>query len=238
MKDQERVFLNSVFFVIGFVVVFSMVGILLQTLVSSVAVKLMNDLRIIGGTVIIVFGIALIVSTKYFIPIFTSEYKLNVKRSSNSFISSFIFGIAFAIGWTPCVGPILGSIYTLALASPGLGFLLLLAYSLGLGIPFLIVGAFTSKLSSFMKKIRPLLKYFNIISGVFLMAVGLLVVTGYIGLLSVFLVNANGASLNSQLNFLIAIVAGVLTFLSPCILPLLPAYFSYIAGATAQEARK
>ena len=240
MKAQDVIFLNSVFFVLGFMVVFSIVGIVLQTLISSTALAVMNELRIVGGSVIIIFGIALILSTWYFIPIFASEYKMHVKRFGNSYVSSFVFGVAFAIGWTPCVGPILGSIYALALTSPGTEFLLLLAYSLGLGIPFLIVGAFVSKLSGFMKRIKGFLKYFNIISGLFLIALGTLVVTDYIGILSVFLVGTNSGYLdiNGSLNFLVAIIAGILTFLSPCILPLVPAYFSYIGGATIQEAKK
>jgi cytochrome c-type biogenesis protein len=235
MKESDIIFLNSVFFVIGFVFVFSIVGILLQTLVSGVAHMLMNTLTLIGGTIIMIFGAALILSTRYFIPFFTSEYKIHVRRFNNSFVSSFIFGLAFAIGWTPCVGPILGSIYTLAIASPGLGFLLLLAYSLGLGLPFLVFGAFISKASTFMKKISPFLKYYNIISGLFLIALGLLVVTGYIGMLSIFLVGTNGyIALSGSLNFIIAIVAGLLTFLSPCILPLVPAYISYIGGVAVE----
>lgn len=239
MQKQEIIFLNSVFFVIGFVVIFSIVGILLQTLISSTAHALMNTLSIIGGVIIIIFGIFLIASSKYMIPFFMRDYKIRVKRFSNSFVSSFVFGIAFAIGWTPCVGPILGSIYAFALASPGIGFLLLLAYSLGLGIPFLLVGAFISKFSAFLKKIGPFLKWFNVISGLFLIAIGLMVVTGYIGMLSVFLVGTNSyISLSGSLNFIIAIAAGFLTFLSPCILPLVPAYFSYIGGTMAEEAKQ
>ncbi|MDE1828062.1 MAG: sulfite exporter TauE/SafE family protein [Candidatus Micrarchaeota archaeon] len=239
MQKQEIIFLNSVFFVLGFTVVFSVVGILLQTFLASFALMAMNILRVIGGLIIILFGIILILSLKYIIPFFSSEHKIKVKRFSSSFLTSFVFGIAFAIGWTPCVGAILGAIYTLALTSPGLGFLLLLTYSLGIGIPFLIVGAFTSKLSDFLHKIKGFLKYFNIISGVFLIAIGLLVVFNYIGLLSVFLLGTSGAvSSSGQLNFLIALIAGILTFLSPCILPLLPAFFSYMAGTTAEEVRR
>jgi len=240
MKKEEIIFLNSVFFVIGFVIVFSVVGILLQILVSGTAHSLMNALRIVGGSIIIVFGVLLIASIKYTIPFFMRDYKIQVKRFSNSFISSFIFGIAFAIGWTPCVGPILGSIYSLALTSPGDGFLLLLAFSLGLGIPFLIAGAFISRFSAFIKRISHFLKWFNMISGAFLIAVGLLVVTGYIGLLSVFLIGSSGGllSLDGSLNFIIAIAAGFLTFLSPCILPLVPAYFSYICGTMVNEAKQ
>lgn len=238
MEKQEVIFLNSVFFVIGFVAVFSILGILLQTLISGTAHSLMDLLRVVGGIIIIAFGILLIVSIRYIVPFFAQEYKIHARRFKNSFVSSFVFGIAFAIGWTPCVGPILGAIYALAITSPSTGFFLLLAYSLGLGIPFLVAGAFISKFSGFAKRMRPFLKWFNVVSGLFLIAVGILVVTNYIGILSVFLVGTNGyISLNGSLNFLIAIVAGILTFLSPCILPLVPAYFSYIGGTLAEEGR-
>lgn len=239
MQKQDIIFLNSVFFVIGFVVIFSILGTLLQILISNIALMLMNTLRLIGGLIIIAFGVLLILSTKYYIPIFASEYKIRFKRFSNSFISSFVFGIAFAIGWTPCVGPILGAIYAFAISSPGIGFLLLLAYSIGLGIPFLVVGAFISKFSAFLKRIGPILKYFNLIAGIFLLVLGALVVSGYIGLLSIFLIGTNGyISINGSLNFVIAIAAGFLTFLSPCILPLVPAYFSYIGGTAAEKAKR
>lgn len=239
MEKQDIIFLNSVFFVLGFTLVFSVLGILFQTALSHSSIALMNALRVIGGTVIIAFGVLMIASFKYIIPIFSTEHKLRLKKLKNSYASSLVFGIAFALGWTPCVGAILGSIYVLAATSPGVGFLLLLAYSLGLGIPFLILGAFISKLSAFMKRIHNFLRYFSLVSGIFLVAVGVLVVTGYIGLLAIFL-NGTAApmSLSNQLNFLIALFAGILTFLSPCILPLLPAYFSYISGTASEEVRK
>lgn len=240
MEKREIVFLNSVFFVIGFVLIFSIIGILLQTLLSHASYQAMEALRILGGIIILAFGIILILSTKYIIPIFSTEHKVfHARRFRNSYLSSFLFGIGFALGWTPCVGAILGSIYALAATSPGTGFLLLLAYSLGLGIPFLIFGAFISKLADFMERIHLFLKYFTIIGGLFLVAFGLLIVTGYIGLLSIFLIGTSGPmSLSTNLNFLFAIIAGILTFLSPCILPLLPAFLSYMAGASAEEMRK
>jgi cytochrome c-type biogenesis protein len=239
VKDQEIIFINSVFFVLGFTLVFSVVGLLFQTALSHASFSVMGALRIVGGVVIIVFGVLIIASTKYIIPFFSTEHKIKVKRFNNSYLTSLVFGIAFALGWTPCVGAILGAIYVLAATSPGIGFLLLMAYSLGLGIPFLIFGAFISKVSDLMKRIHGLLKYFSIVSGIFLVAIGVLVVTGYIGTLAIFLMGAQGSvGLSGQLNFLIAIFAGVLTFLSPCILPLLPAYLSYMAGTAAGEVRE
>jgi cytochrome c-type biogenesis protein len=239
MERKEIVFLNSVCFVIGFTIVFSIVGIAIESLLSSTAMSLMNDLRIIGGALIIIFGILIVLSVKYYIPFFTGEYRLHIKRLRNSYLSSLVFGIAFAIGWTPCVGPILGAIYALALSSPALGFLLLLSYSLGIGIPFLIAGAFISKWSVLLKKASRFLRYFNAVSGSLLVVLGILVVTGYIGELSIFLFGANFVvPTGTQLNFLIALFAGVITFFSPCILPLIPAYFSYLAGTAASEAKR
>jgi len=239
MESREIIFLNSVAFVIGFTFVFSLVGVALQTILQNVAYAFTTYLRIAGGLIIILFGIFLIASVKYYIPFLMSEHKMRVRKFSNSFITSFVFGIAFAIGWTPCVGAILGSIYTLAATYPGIGFFLLLAYSLGIGIPFMIVGAFTSRFAAFLEKIQGALKYFNIISGLFLIAIGIMVVTNYIGILAMFFLSPGGAvSPAGQLNFLIAFVAGIITFLSPCILPLLPAYFSFLAGTTATEIKK
>jgi len=239
MQKSERIFLNSVFFVLGFTLIFSVIGILFQTALSHAPHSLMYALQIIGGVLIIGFGVLLIASAKYIIPFFSTEHKIHTNRIGNSYLSSFVFGIAFALGWTPCVGAILGAIYIFAATSPGIGFLLLIAYSLGLGIPFLIFGAFISKLSELMKRIRTFLKYFNMVGGAFLIAIGVLIITGYIGVLAVFLVGPSSAMpLNNQLNFLIALVAGILTFLSPCILPILPAYFSYMAGTTSEEMRR
>lgn len=241
MERQEVIFLNSVFFVLGFTLVFAGVGILLQTLLAHTEVMAMNLLREAGGAIIIVFGALMILSTRYIIPFYSSEKRVHVKRFSNSYLFSFVFGLSFAIGWTPCVGAILGSIYVFAASSPGLGFLLLLAYAMGLGIPFLIMGAFTSQFVAFLKKFGHVLQYFTAISGMFLIALGVLVITGYIGLLSVFLIgtgNGGMIDITGSLNFAIAILAGLLTFLSPCILPLVPAYLSYMAGTSASEMKK
>lgn len=238
MKGEETIFLNSIFFVLGFTLVFSLLGALFQTLLSHATFTLMNDLRIIGGILIMFFGLVLILSTRYIIPFFSTEHKLRLRRFRNSYITSVVFGVAFALGWTPCVGAILGAIYTLAATSPGIGFLLLLAFSLGIGIPFIIAGALISKVSGFLKRIGRFLRYFNIIGGAFLVAIGTLVVTGYIGTLSVFLIGSSGPmSFSAQLNFIFAIVAGILVFFSPCILPLVPAFLSYMAGAAANEMR-
>jgi cytochrome c-type biogenesis protein len=242
-KSRERVFLNSAFFVLGFTLIFSTMGVLLQTALSRASLEALNTVRLIGGSIIVAFGALMIASVKYAIPIFSVEHKIHVAKFSSSYVTSSAFGIAFALGWTPCVGAILGSVYTLAAVSPGLGFLYLMAFSVGLGIPFLIAGAFVSRVSGFLRKSGRFLVYFGVISGAFLIAVGLLVVTNYIGILQIFLngVGPLGSLANpletSQLSFLIALSAGFLTFISPCILPLVPAFLAYVSGTSVEAAR-
>jgi cytochrome c-type biogenesis protein len=243
-RSREEVFLNSAFFVLGFTLVFSVMGVLLQTVLSRASLEAVNTVRLVGGSVIIAFGLLMIASTKYAIPFFSVEHKIRVTKFSNNYVTSSAFGIAFALGWTPCVGAILGSVYTLAAVSPGLGFLYLMAFSLGLGIPFLIAGAFISRVSGFMRRSGRFLRYFGIVSGLFLIGVGLLVVTNYIGMLQIFLngVGPLGSLANplgqSQLSFLIALGAGFLTFISPCILPLVPAFLAYVSGTSVEAVKR
>jgi len=239
-KARERTFLNSAFFVLGFTLVFSVVGVLLQTVLSKAPFEAMDAVRLAGGTVIVAFGALMIASTRYAIPVFGTEHRFHIRKFGSSYLTSSAFGVAFALGWTPCVGAILGSVYTLASVSPAFGFLYLMAFSLGLGIPFLLAGAFVSRVSWFLRSTRGVLRYYGVISGVLLVAVGLLVVTNYIGVLQIFL-NGIGplASLTnplgqSQLSFLVAISAGFLTFISPCILPLVPAFLAYVSGTSAE----
>jgi cytochrome c-type biogenesis protein len=244
LRSREVVFLNSAFFVLGFTVVFSIVGLLLQTVLARAPLGAVNSIRLVGGSVIVGFGVLMVASARYAIPFFGVEHKVHVRKFRSSYLTSSVFGIAFALGWTPCVGAILGSVYTLAAVSPGLGFLYLMAFSLGLGIPFLLAGAFISRVSGFLKRTGRFLRYFNIVSGLFLVVVGLLVVTNYIGILQIFL-NGVGplASLANplaqfQLSFLIALSAGFLTFISPCILPLVPAFLAFVSGTSLEAAKR
>jgi len=217
-----------------------MVGVLLQTVLSRAPFEAMDAIRLAGGAVILAFGALMIASVRYAVPIFSAEHKFHVRKFNSGYLTSSAFGVAFALGWTPCVGAILGSVYTLASVSPASGFLYLMAFSLGLGIPFLLAGAFVSRVSWFLKSTDRVLRYYGVISGVLLVAIGLLVVTNYIGVLQIFLNGigplatlANPLS-QSQLSFLVALSAGFLTFISPCILPLVPAFLAYVSGISTE----
>ncbi|HLD59722.1 MAG TPA: cytochrome c biogenesis protein CcdA [Candidatus Bilamarchaeaceae archaeon] len=175
VKARTKIFLSSLSFVIGFSLVFSLLGVLLQSILSDVAYELRTYLGYIGGTIIIGFGLVLLGIIN--LDFLKQEHKLQVKQSGNPYLSSFIFGAAFAVGWTPCVGAVLGGILTLAVTQPGSAFPLMLSYSLGLGIPFLFVGIFISQSSDAIKRIEPHLKWLNIIFGIILIILGILVFT-------------------------------------------------------------
>ena len=245
MAKQWTIFLNSVFFVLGFGIIFSIVGVLLQSVLAKVSFTVQQWLGYIGGTIIIFFGIYLLGLIK--IPFLEQEHKLRVKRKFRySYITSFVFGSAFAVGWTPCVGAILGAILTLAVSNPATAFPLLLSYSLGLGIPFLIVGLFTNSASKFIEKAGPKLKYVNYVFGAILIILGILVFTNQLSrvasvpFLSNLLINVSEGSVGmvGALGLGISFIAGIASFLSPCVLPLIPAFLSYLATTVVREKKE
>ncbi len=174
-KKKINTILNTIFFVLGFSVIFSLIGVLLNTILTSISYDARIWLARIGGIIIIAFGLYLVGILK--IPFLLTEHKIRPKKFRISYITSFLFGAAFAVGWTPCVGAVLGAILTLAIASPGSAFTLLFAYSIGLGIPFIVTGILLSQTLSFISKIGPSLKYFSILMGIVLIIVGILVFT-------------------------------------------------------------
>ena len=249
-NKRWSIFLNSLFFVLGFSIIFSLLGVLLQTVLSNVAYTVKNWLGYLGGTIIIFFGLFLLGLIK--IPFLEREHKFHVKRKFKyAYITSFIFGAAFAVGWTPCVTAALGAILALASTQSSSAFALLLAYTLGLGIPFLIVGMFTTKAQNLINKAGKWLKYFQYAFGVILIIIGILIFTGQLSrisnsetavkiitwlnykITSVFGLHG-GAEIKSLnlVNIAIAFVAGLVSFLSPCVLPLVPGFLSYL-GTTA-----
>ena len=182
--NRTKIVLNSIFFVIGFSVVFSTLGVIINSVLSSSAGEIVESLNQIGGIVIIGFGIFLLLSMK--INKLNMEKKFFPKKSKTSYPMSFVFGLAFAAGWTPCVGPILGTILTLAATTPSVAFNLLLVYSLGLGIPFILIGVFYSRASRIIHAMSKHLKYYNVILGGFIVLLGILVFTNQLAYIANF----------------------------------------------------
>ncbi len=178
VKEQTRgkLFSHSLCFVVGFSSVFAILGVLLNSVLKNVSVVVQVWLSRVSGVIIIVF--ALYVLGLLRLPFLDREYKVRVmKRFSFAYITSFVFGAAFAVGWTPCVSAILGSILALVVAKPQLAFVLLLSYALGLGVPFLLVGLFTKQAFGLIQRSQSFLRYFNLVVGILLLVLGVLVFT-------------------------------------------------------------
>ena len=183
-SKRKEIFLNSLFFVLGFSVIFAILGVLLNTLLEAIAYDVLAWLSRVGGAIIIFFGLYL--TGLIHIPFFEREHKFKIGKFKSRYLTSFAFGAAFAAGWTPCVGAALGAILGLAAAQPGLAFTLLLAYALGLGLPFLMVGLFASQAANFINRYARIFKYVNIIFGVILIGLGILMFTQTLSLIANF----------------------------------------------------
>jgi cytochrome c-type biogenesis protein len=188
--DEKRkvwpTFLHSIFFVLGFSVIFILMG-ASAGLIGSVVTTYAEPLRIVSGIVVIIFGIFLIAAYK--IPWLNYEKRMHVQGARNpGYLRSMLIGAAFSLGWTPCIGPILGSILFVAsyTQETAKGALLLSAYSLGMGIPFLIIGLAWSYIVPFWRGITRHLGLISILSGVLLIIVGILILTGQLTWLSRF----------------------------------------------------
>lgn len=173
--DQKRkeIFINSIFFVLGFALVFAILGVLLNTLLSNIAYDVQVWLARVGGVIIIAFGLYLMKLIK--IGWLEKEHKFKVPILANRYATSFLFGMSLAAGWTPCVGVALGAILGLAATEPASAFILLMTYSLGLGLPFLLVGLFASQVHGVILKYARYLEWVNIIFGLVLVGIGTLV---------------------------------------------------------------
>lgn len=241
-----NVFFCSVFFVLGFSFIFSLVGILLQTVLSGSSLEVQKWLGRVGGVFIIFFGLYIVglIQPKFL----QQEHKFQVKHKFKSkFITSFVFGAAFAVGWTPCVTAALGGILGLATSSPSSAFLLLMAYTLGLGMPFLLVGLFTNEAQRFIQRTGKWLHYANYFFGFILIVLGILVFTSQLSrianleLLVNWLVMLNIASIGGEISSLtiinlgVAFLGGIISFLSPCVLPLIPGFLTYLASIGVKE---
>jgi cytochrome c-type biogenesis protein len=173
---RRAVIINSLAFNAGLSVIFLALG----TTAGLVGASIISNpwVRGIGGVIIILFGLQLIgllkISTLY------KDTRFFSNEKPRGPLGSFTLGIAFAAGWTPCIGPILGGILGLAAASGGWrsGLTLSAFYSAGLAIPFLATGLGINKFLSFYSKFRKHLHKVEVVSGVVLIAVGLLVMTG------------------------------------------------------------
>ncbi|MHB1275590.1 MAG: cytochrome c biogenesis CcdA family protein [Candidatus Humimicrobiaceae bacterium] len=178
LSDRLFIFLNSIFFVLGFSLIFIILG-STATFIGKILRDYSNIISRVGGGLLIIFGLNYMGIFK--IPFLNFEKKFNIPQSAKyNYLGSFLIGIIFSFGWVPCIGMILSGILLLAsrLDTLAQGIFLLLAYSLGLGIPFMLFSVFIGLFSKFFKKINKYMKIIPIISGIFLIILGIVFLTG------------------------------------------------------------
>ena len=188
VKDKNKAIINSIGFVIGFSIIFTMLGALASTFGSFIQryIKIFN---IVAGLLLILFGLNYIGLFKIKLIERSFKIKSNINLHNLNLLASILFGMIFAIGWTPCVGTFLGSALIIATNSDNVlsGIFMLLSYSLGLGIPFILSAILIENLKGAFKFIKKNYKTINLISGLFLIIVGIFMMTGYLNLILLWL---------------------------------------------------
>ena len=282
---RHVVFLHSLFFVLGFTIVFTVGGAAVGLFGRAINQHLLMQ---IGAVVLTIFALATLGVFRFLVRFIGQRADLDANPAAAAlvsvldfpnkllytekrvagmndvgrgwgYLSSTTMGLAFAAGWTPCIGPILGSILLLGMSSQTVwhSIALLLIYSAGLGVPFLITGAAFGSMSRWLRKLNRYAGIVSIVSGLFMLYVAFLLWSGQLGSLTTqygavnnlflqlndtvigaekWLGDVTGAGGNptgsgALVGALLAFSAGLLSFLSPCVLPLVPAYIGYLSGA-------
>lgn len=174
---------NSLSFIAGFSLIFILLG-ASSSFLGSILSDYQDTVRKIGGVLIVVMGLYIAGILK--IGFLMQDKRLHLQNKPAGLLGSFLVGTAFAAGWTPCIGPVLGSILLYASTSNSVagGIELLTAYALGLGIPFLITSLTINTALSYFKKINRYMRVVSVVSGLFLVVVGILLFTGTFNVLS------------------------------------------------------
>jgi cytochrome c-type biogenesis protein len=263
---RVRVFLHALLFVAGFTLVF----VLLFGIPTTMLGSLLNDYAIwiarIGGVLLIILGLHMAGFFKALVrlaslggegtkpfqdlaanidykldSIILPERRLHIDQDhSPSYARSLAVGVTFAAGWTPCVGPLLGLVLSMAYTEPGRAVPLLAVYSMGLAVPFLITAALLSTAVGFLKRINRYMRIIELVSGILLVIVGVFLISGAFSRFNILFSGAAewlssveyGFAVGSTITVPVAFLAGLLSFLSPCVLPLVPIYLGYLTGTT------
>lgn len=259
-------FMHALAFVLGFSTVFVILGMAAAGLGGLLGWS--EVLAQAGGLVVILFGLftAGVVNIPFMN--YDTRRQFAARRAPGQLLSwigllsSFMMGVFFSAGWTPCLGPTLGAILTLGLQESTLaqGGLLLVGYCLGLGVPFLLTGLAVDRALLVLHRLQRYLLAIKLITGLLLVWLGVMMsieafhigVPGWVPTLSalkawaaqsafqqsLLKVEINLNPLGASPTFWMAVLAGLLSFLSPCVLPLVPAYIGYLGGrAVGQAAR-
>ncbi len=236
LSRRLTLFLHAALFVLGFSLVFVIGWGGAATALGQLFGAYKSSLGLVGGVLVIVFGLATLRVLRIPWLYYDTRPQWGATRRGG-WLASGLMGVFFAAGWTPCIGATLGAILTLGFTQQGSGQAMVLSsgYALGLGLPFLVIGLGMERAAELVRRFRKYVRKVEIASGLFLIVIGLMMVSGRITLIAIW-AQRNGLYLDVPLGgtnvptYLIALVAGLLSFLSPCVLPLVPAYVGYLSG--------
>lgn len=185
-QARRSAVLLSVFFVLGFSTVFISLG-ASATALGNLLLTYRYEANLVGGAIVILFGLFLIGLLNF--SWFQQDLRFHTNIKGGRPLAAYVLGLAFAFGWTPCVGPVLGAILTMSATSTstGSGITLLSLYSLGLGLPFLLAALFTDAFMNKMKIMRRIGRPLQITAGVVLIIMGVAMITGQLSVFSYWL---------------------------------------------------
>jgi len=234
-------FTHAVLFVLGFSLVFIVGWGGAATALGQIFRDYKREIAQIGGIVVILFGVFNLGILKIPWLYYDTRPEWRMGQRS-SWLSSGLMGVFFAAGWTPCIGTTLGAILTMGISqeSSGQAMLLSSGYALGLGIPFLLIGTGVDRATHIVRRFRRHIRKIQIASGLLLIAIGVMLLTNQMTWIAIW-AQRNGLYLDLSLgagstpSYLVAVLAGLISFLSPCVLPLVPAYVGYLTGRAASE---
>ena len=197
-RSRRVTLIHSLLFVAGFTIVFLLLG-ATATALGQALVRHRDWMGRIGGVLVIVLGLYLL--GVFNIGAFARERRVHIASKPLGYAGTLLVGMAFAAGWTPCIGPILGGVltYTASSADFNRGLALLFAYSLGLAVPFLLAAMMIDRFMELFQRYRGALIWMSRISGALLVAVGLLMITGSMTVLSAWLQRFTPEALQSRL---------------------------------------
>jgi cytochrome c-type biogenesis protein len=245
LSRRLTVFLHALMFVLGFSLIFVVGFGGIATTLGALFGQYRIWLARIGGAVVILFGLVTLRVVK--IPWLYYDTRPQWQRQPGGGLwASALMGIFFAAGWTPCVGTTLGAILTLGWSQQTVwqGMFLASGYALGLGVPFLLIGLAMDRAGDVVRRFRKHIRTIEIVNGIFLIAIGLLLMSGRLAWIASW---AQSAGLYLDVSFgndaltpsyLVAMLAGLFSFLSPCVLPLVPAYVGYLSGHALSQVKQ
>lgn len=186
---RMTVFFHTLCFVLGFSAIFILLGAIAGIASSQIQIFLREGLNLIekiGGVMILLFGVHM--TGLFSFRVLLGDKRMQLHRKPTGYLGTFVIGVAFAAGWTPCIGPILASILMVAATAGqvGEGTILLAFYSLGLGLPFLLSGVLFHQFLSSFKRVRAHMRKIEIGTGVMLMAVGVMLMFDLLGPITMF----------------------------------------------------